>query len=165
VQSFLQDRHLIEQGLSNYWGYNTLSFFAPHAPYLKSGQLREMKATVKRLHKAGIELILDVVYNHTAEGNELGPTLSFRGIDNASYYLLSPDNPRHAFDTTGTGNTLNVAHCRGRRIVCPARRRLDPPDRHSRRSDHAQNVGQRCHRSAGPIGAGLSCSIRLTVGT
>ncbi len=110
VQSFLQDRHLIEQGLSNYWGYNTLSFFAPHAPYLKSGHLREMKAAVKRLHAAGIEVILDVVYNHTAEGNELGPTLSFRGIDNASYYLLSPDNPRHAFDTTGTGNTLNVAH-------------------------------------------------------
>lgn len=110
IHAFVQDRHLVEKGLSNYWGYNTISFFAPNRPYLKSGRIREMKQAIKRFHAAGIEVILDVVYNHTAEGNELGPTLSFRGIDNASYYLLSPDNPRHGFDTTGTGNTLNVAH-------------------------------------------------------
>ena len=110
IHSFAQDRHLLEKGLSNYWGYNTLSFFAPNAPFLKTGHVKEMKDAIKRLHKAGIEVILDVVYNHTAEGNEMGPTLSFRGIDNASYYLLSPENPRHSFDTTGTGNTLNVAH-------------------------------------------------------
>lgn len=109
VHAFANDRHLIERGLSNYWGYNTLSFFAPHAPYLKSGTLAEMKHAIDRFHQAGIEVILDVVYNHTCEGSELGPTLSFRGIDNASYYLLSED-PRHCFDTTGCGNTLNVAH-------------------------------------------------------
>ena len=110
VQSFVQDRHLLEKGLSNYWGYNSLSFFAPNAPYLKTGQLSEIKDAIRKFHEAGIEVLLDVVYNHTAEGNELGPTLSFRGIDNASYYLLAPDNPRHSFDTTGCGNTLNVAH-------------------------------------------------------
>ncbi|MDQ1899344.1 glycogen debranching protein GlgX [Paracoccus sp. WLY502] len=110
IHAFANDRFLVERGLSNYWGYSTLSFFAPHAPYLKSGQIREVKEAIRKLHKAGIEVILDVVYNHTAEGNELGQTMSFRGIDNASYYLLSPDNPRHGFDTTGTGNTLNVAH-------------------------------------------------------
>ncbi|WP_374301160.1 glycogen debranching protein GlgX [Paracoccus sp. (in: a-proteobacteria)] len=110
IHAFANDRFLVERGLSNYWGYSTLSFFAPHAPYLKSGQIREVKEAIRRLHKAGIEVILDVVYNHTAEGNELGQTMSFRGIDNASYYLLSPDNPRHGFDTTGTGNTLNMAH-------------------------------------------------------
>ncbi len=109
VQSFLQDRHLIEKGLSNYWGYNTLNFFAPHQPYLKGGKIDDLKRAIRRLHAAGIEVILDVVYNHTAEGNELGPTLSFRGIDNASYYLHGRD-PRHCYDTTGTGNTLNVAN-------------------------------------------------------
>lgn len=110
VQSFVQDRHLLENGLSNYWGYNSLSFFAPNAPYLKTGKLSEIKDAIRRFHDAGIEVLLDVVYNHTAEGNEMGPTLSFRGIDNASYYLLSPENPRHSFDTTGCGNTLNVSH-------------------------------------------------------
>jgi glycogen operon protein len=110
VHGFVQDRHLVEKGLSNYWGYNSLSFFAPHRPYLKTGQIRELKSAVRRFHAAGIEVILDVVYNHTAEGNELGPTLSFRGIDNRSYYLLSPENPRHGFDVTGTGNSVNVFH-------------------------------------------------------
>ncbi|WMT92853.1 glycogen debranching protein GlgX [Pelagibacterium sp. H642] len=110
VHHFANDRYLVEKGLSNYWGYSTLSFFAPHARYLRTGQIREVKQAVRRFHAAGIEVILDVVFNHTAEGNELGPTLSFRGIDNASYYLLSPENPRHSFDTTGTGNTLNVSH-------------------------------------------------------
>ena len=109
VHGFVNDSYLIDKGLSNYWGYNTISFFAPHAPYLKSGHIAEMKAAIDRFHAADIEVILDVVYNHTAEGSELGPTLSFRGIDNASYYLLD-DDKRHCFDTTGCGNTLNVAH-------------------------------------------------------
>ena len=109
IHGFVHDRHLIEAGRANYWGYNSLSFFAPHTGYLKTGHVREVKAAVQRFHKAGIEVILDVVYNHTAEGNEMGPTLSFRGIDNASYYLLS-ENPRHTQDTTGCGNTLNIAH-------------------------------------------------------
>ena len=110
VQGFVNDRHLQEKGLSNYWGYNSLSFFAPQSSYLKSGDIREVKRAIRRFHDAGIEVILDVVYNHTAEGNEMGASLSFRGIDNAVYYLSSPDNPRHGFDVTGTGNTLNVAH-------------------------------------------------------
>ncbi|SIQ83425.1 glycogen operon protein [Paracoccus thiocyanatus] len=117
VHAFANDRYLVEKGLANYWGYSTLSFFAPHAPYLQSGRIREVKQTVRRLHAAGIEVVLDVVFNHTCEGNELGPTLSFRGIDNASYYLLSPEDPRHSFDTTGTGNTLNVAHPMVLRLV------------------------------------------------
>ncbi len=110
VHAFANDRHLIDKGLSNYWGYNTLSFFAPQPAYLHGSDIREVKMAVERFHEAGIEVILDVVYNHTAEGSELGPTLSFRGIDNASYYLSAPDAPRHSFDTTGTGNTVNVAH-------------------------------------------------------
>jgi glycogen operon protein len=109
VHAFANDRFLQDKGLSNYWGYNTLSFFAPHARYLRNGGIREVKEAIRRFHKAGIEVILDVVYNHTCEGNEKGTTLSFRGIDNASYYLLSEDK-RHSYDTTGTGNTLNVAH-------------------------------------------------------
>lgn len=110
IHAFANDRHLMEKGRSNYWGYNTLSFFAPHQGYMKSWDIREVKQAIDRFHAAGIEVILDVVYNHTCEGNENGPTLSFRGIDNESYYLLSPDDPRHAFDTTGTGNTLNIKH-------------------------------------------------------
>ncbi|MEQ5795719.1 glycogen debranching protein GlgX [Paracoccus sp. NFXS7] len=109
IHAFANDRYLVEKDLSNYWGYSTLSFFAPHTPYLKTGQIREVKEAIRKFHKAGIEVILDVVFNHTCEGSELGQTLSFRGIDNASYYLLSEDK-RHSFDTTGTGNTLNVAH-------------------------------------------------------
>ena len=109
MHGFLHDQFLLDKGLKNYWGYNSLSFFAPHRAYLKTGQAAEVKSVVQKLHKAGIEVILDVVYNHTAEGSELGPTLSFRGIDNASYYLLAEDK-RHCFDTTGCGNTLNVAH-------------------------------------------------------
>lgn len=109
VQGFIHDRHLIDKGLSNYWGYNTIAFFAPHAAYLKTGHVQEVKQAIRRLHAAGIEVILDVVYNHTAEGSEKGPTLCFRGIDNASYYMLSDDR-RHCFDTTGTGNALNLSH-------------------------------------------------------
>ncbi len=111
VHHFISDRHLQERGLTNYWGYNTIGFFAPDARYSSSGvtgeQVTEFKNMVKALHKAGIEVILDVVYNHTAEGNHMGPTLSFRGIDNASYYRLTEDK-RYYMDYTGTGNTLNA---------------------------------------------------------
>jgi isoamylase len=114
VHEFPDDKHLLDKGLRNYWGYNTLSFFAPAARYAAAGdcgsQVTEFKAMVKALHAAGIEVILDVVYNHTAEGNHLGPTLSFRGIDNAVYYRLVGDEPRYYMDYTGTGNTLNVPH-------------------------------------------------------
>lgn len=110
VHQFVNDTHLQDKGLSNYWGYNTIGFFAPHNAYSASGsrgeQVQEFKGMVKALHEAGIEVILDVVYNHTAEGNHLGPTLSFRGIDNASYYRLVDDDKEHYFDTTGTGNSL-----------------------------------------------------------
>lgn len=116
MHGFLHDQMLLDRGLRNYWGYNSLSFFAPHRAYLKSGHPSEVKSVVRRLHAAGIEVILDVVYNHTAEGSELGPTLSFRGIDNAAYYLLAEDR-RHCFDTTGCGNTLNVAHPMVMRMV------------------------------------------------
>jgi isoamylase len=101
-------------GLTNYWGYSTIGFFAPHSEYAATGrrgeQVREFKGMVKALHRAGIEVILDVVYNHTAEGNHLGPMLAFKGIDNASYYRLMPDDPRHYMDFTGTGNSLNPVH-------------------------------------------------------
>jgi len=112
IHQFISDRHLLEKGLTNYWGYNTLSFFAPDSRYSSSGfmgeQIWEFKNMVKELHKAGIEVFLDVVYNHTAEGNHLGPTLSFKGIDNSSYYRLTNEDPRYYQDYTGTGNTLNV---------------------------------------------------------
>lgn len=111
IHQFINDRHLPESGLSNYWGYNTIGFFAPDARYAlnsKNGsQVTEFKEMVKQLHKAGIEVILDVVYNHTAEGNQMGPTLSFKGVDNASYYRLTEDQ-RYYMDYTGTGNTLNA---------------------------------------------------------
>ena len=110
VHQFVNDTHLQEKGLSNYWGYNTIGFFAPHNTYAAYGtegeQVQEFKSMVKAFHEAGIEVILDVVYNHTAEGNHLGPTLSFRGIDNSSYYRLVDGSASHYFDTTGTGNSL-----------------------------------------------------------
>ncbi|MGP9693729.1 glycogen debranching protein GlgX [Brachybacterium sp. AOP25-B2-12] len=110
VHQFVQDGHLQEKGLRNYWGYNTIGFFAPHNEYAYAGQrgqqVQEFKQMVKNLHEAGIEVILDVVYNHTAEGNQLGPTLCFRGIDNAAYYRLVDDDRAHYYDTTGTGNSL-----------------------------------------------------------
>ncbi|MBI3078630.1 MAG: glycogen debranching protein GlgX [Deltaproteobacteria bacterium] len=116
VHHFVADKPLAERGLTNYWGYNTIGFFAPDVRYSSSGvrgeQVREFKSMVKALHRAGIEVILDVVYNHTAEGNHLGPTLCFRGIDNAAYYRLVPDNPRYYMDYTGCGNTLNMTHPR-----------------------------------------------------
>ncbi|TQJ92338.1 glycogen debranching protein GlgX [Streptomyces sp. SLBN-31] len=114
VHQFVQDHALVDKGLSNYWGYNTIGFFAPHNAYGSSGQrgeqVQEFRAMVKTLHEAGIEVILDVVYNHTAEGNHLGPVLSLRGLDNAAYYRLSPEDPRYYWDTTGTGNSLRMNH-------------------------------------------------------
>jgi isoamylase len=114
IHQFVQDQRLLEHGLRNYWGYNTIGFFAPHNEYASSGQrgqqVNEFKAMVRALHEAEIEVILDVVYNHTGEGNHLGPTLCFRGIDNAAYYRLVPKDPQYYYDTTGTGNSLNVQH-------------------------------------------------------
>jgi isoamylase len=112
VHALVDERRLIEQGLKNYWGYNSIGYFAPEMRYSATGLIDEFKSMVKRLHAAGIEVILDVVYNHTAEGSHLGPTLSFRGIDNTAYYRLMPDNPRHYMDFTGCGNTLNMIHPR-----------------------------------------------------
>ena len=114
VHFFINDSHLLDSGLTNYWGYNTIGFFAPDTRYAadRKHPLREFKEMVARFHDAGIEVIMDVVYNHTAEGNERGPTLSFKGIDNATYYRLLPDNPRYYINDTGTGNTLNLSHAR-----------------------------------------------------
>ena len=117
IHAFLDDRHLLDRNLRNYWGYNTLSFFAPEARYAAANPLNEFRATVAALHDAGIEVILDVVYNHTCEGNQMGPTLCYRGIDNASYYWLLPDQPRYYDDFTGTGNSLNLAHPRVLQMV------------------------------------------------
>ncbi|HET6431499.1 MAG TPA: glycogen debranching protein GlgX [Dyella sp.] len=117
IHSFVDERHLIEHGLKNYWGYNTLSFFAPEQRYSSDNIQNAFRSTVAELHSAGIEVILDVVYNHTCEGSELGTTMSFRGLDNASYYRLLPDNPRHCIDDTGCGNTVNTAHPRVIQLV------------------------------------------------
>ncbi len=117
IHAFVQDRSLVDRGLKNYWGYNSIGFFAIEPRYLSDGSRNEMRVAVRRLHAAGIEVILDVVYNHSGEGSELGPTLSFRGLDNASYYRLAPDNRRHCVDLTGTGNTFNLAHPRVLQMV------------------------------------------------
>ena len=116
VHTFVQDDNLVDKGLANYWGYNTIGFFAPTPRYAHDvpNSLREFKEMVARFHEAGLEIVLDVVYNHTAEGNHLGPTLSFKGIDNASYYRLMPDDPRYYVNDTGTGNTVNLSH---RRVI------------------------------------------------
>jgi isoamylase len=143
--------HLLEKGLRNYWGYNTLGFFAPEPRYLSDNTRDEMRIAVRRLHAAGIEVILDVVYNHTAEGSEMGPTLSFRGLDNASYYRLA-DNPRHCINDTGTGNTLNLSHPRVLQMVMdslrywvtPSCRRLPLRSRHhARPRAHGFDPGSR----------------------
>lgn len=121
VHEFLDDKHLLDRGLSNYWGYNTLNYFSPDGRYCSAGrlgqQVPEFKSMVRALHRAGIEVILDVVYNHTAEGNQLGPTLSFRGIDNPTYYRLVHDRPRYYVDYTGTGNSLNVRNPEVLRLI------------------------------------------------
>jgi isoamylase len=121
VHQFVHDSTLEEKGLSNYWGYNTIGFFAPHNGYASFGtrgeQVYEFKSMVRALHQAGIEVILDVVYNHTAEGNHMGPTLSFRGVDNQAYYRLVEDSPKYYYDTTGTGNSLNVRHHESLRLI------------------------------------------------
>ncbi len=117
VHAFVDDRHLVENGLRNYWGYNSIGFFAPDMRYSASGHINEFKTMVKRLHSEGIEVILDVVYNHTAEGNHLGPTLCFRGIDNAAYYRLEEHQPRYYRDYTGCGNTLNMRHPRVLQLI------------------------------------------------
>jgi isoamylase len=121
VHQYVHDERLIRSGMRNYWGYNTIGFFAPHNGYSSSGQrgeqVQEFKAMVRALHQAGIEVILDVVYNHTAEGNHLGPTLSFRGIDNSAYYRLVEDDLRYYMDTTGTGNSLLMRHPRSLQMI------------------------------------------------
>ena len=117
IHYFIDDHHLVRKGLRNYWGYNSIGYFAPDPRYAAEDPVTEFKMMVKALHLAGIEVILDVVYNHTAEGNQLGPTLSFRGIDNASYYRLLADNPRYYMDYTGCGNTLNMMHPRVLQLI------------------------------------------------
>jgi glycogen operon protein len=117
VQAFLQDQFLLQRGLRNYWGYNTLSFFAPESQYLSRGGNNDLRMAIRRLQAAGIEVLLDVVYNHTCEGNELGPTLSWRGLDNASYYRLVHGDERYFINDTGCGNTLNLSHPRVLQMV------------------------------------------------
>jgi glycogen operon protein len=117
VHAFVDDRHLVERGLANYWGYNSIGFFAPDHRYSSSGVISEFKTMVKTLHSHGIEVILDVVYNHTAEGNQLGPTLAFRGIDNAAFYRVLGDDPRYYMDYTGCGTTLNLQQPRVLQLI------------------------------------------------
>ena len=117
VHTFVDERPLVERGLRNYWGYNSIGFFAPDSRYSATGRSSEFKTMVKTFHSNGIEVILDVVYNHTAEGNQLGPTLSFRGIDNEAYYRLNPEDPRYYVDFTGCGNTLNMQHPRVLQLI------------------------------------------------
>jgi isoamylase len=121
VHAFVNDKILVDKGLTNYWGYNSIGYFAPEAKYSSAGamgdQVKEFKSMVRNLHAAGIEVILDVVYNHTGEGNHMGPTLSFRGVDNHAYYWLSPEDQRFYMDFTGTGNTFNLLHPRTLQLV------------------------------------------------
>src|SRR5258705_3000358 len=122
VHAFVDDSYLMEKGLRNYWGYNSLASFAPEPRYLKTPFANEFKEAVNQFHAHGIEVILDVVYNHTADGNELGPTLSFKGIDNASYYRLLPEEKRYYINDTGTGNTVNLSHPRVLQMVADSLR-------------------------------------------
>ncbi|MCY0388040.1 glycogen debranching protein GlgX [Robbsia sp. Bb-Pol-6] len=112
IHSFVNDSQLLDKGLTNYWGYNTIGFFAADQRFFATGKIEEFKQTIDRFHDAGLEVVLDVVYNHTAEGNELGPTLCYKGIDNSTYYRLMPEQPRFYINDTGTGNTLNLSHPR-----------------------------------------------------
>jgi isoamylase len=122
VHAFIDDRHLLEKGLRNYWGYNSIGFFAPEPRYMATSSANEFKEMVNHLHAGGLEVILDVVYNHTAEGNEMGPTLSFKGIDNASYYRLLPERPRYYINDTGCGNTVNLSQQRVLEMVADSLR-------------------------------------------
>jgi glycogen operon protein len=122
IHAFVQDRFLQEKGLNNYWGYNTLSYFAPEQRYFAGSNHNELRLAVRRLHAAGLEVIMDVVYNHTCEGSERGPTLSWRGLDNATYYRLVRDNPRYTVNDTGTGNTLNLEKARVIQMVADSLR-------------------------------------------
>ena len=124
IHTFIDDDYLLEKGLKNYWGYNSIGFFAPDPRYASDvpNSLREFKEMIARLHDGGLEVILDVVYNHTAEGNERGATLSFKGIDNKSYYRLMPDEPRFYINDTGTGNTVNLSHPRVIQMVADSLR-------------------------------------------
>ncbi|EZP74366.1 Glycogen debranching enzyme GlgX [Sphingomonas paucimobilis] len=122
IHAFVQDRFLQEKGLRNYWGYNSLNFFTPEPGYFASDMQDELRVAVRRLHAAGIEVILDVVYNHSCEGSELGPTLCWRGLDNATYYRLLPGNPRHCLNDTGTGNSFNLGHARVIQMVADSLR-------------------------------------------
>ncbi|WP_022683219.1 glycogen debranching protein GlgX [Sphingobium bisphenolivorans] len=122
IHMFVQDRFLQEKGLRNYWGYNSLNFFTPEPSYFAGDTQDELRVAVRRLHAAGIEVILDVVYNHSCEGSELGPTLCWRGLDNATYYRLLPDNPRHCLNDTGTGNSFDLGHARVIQMVADSLR-------------------------------------------
>jgi len=122
IHAFVDDDNLLKRGLRNYWGYNSIGFFAPDPRYLSTTSVNEFKEAVNQFHAAGIEVILDVVYNHTAEGNELGPTLSLKGIDNATYYRLLPDKKRYYINDTGTGNTVNLSHSRVLQMVADSLR-------------------------------------------
>lgn len=145
VQAFLDEDHLLRRGLRNYWGYMSYGFFAPDPRYLAGGQIAEFQQMVARYHAAGLEVILDVVYNHTAEGNHLGPTLSFRGLDNASYYRLA-ETPRYYIDDTGCGNTLNVEHPMVARMVLDSLRYwVEVMGVDGFRFDLASTLGRRSH--------------------
>src|ERR1700745_1469996 len=125
VHHFDDDRFLLDKGLKNYWGYNPIGYFAPAGRYARGDrgeQVSEFKTMVKRLHEAGLEVFLDVVYNHTGEGNHLGPTLMFRGLDNPDYYTLMPDNLRYSRDFTGTGNSLNVSNSQTLKLIADSLR-------------------------------------------
>ncbi len=152
VHSYPNDRHLAEKGLQNFWGYNTLGFFAPQTRYSASRKVKEFKTMVRSLHAAGIEVILDVVYNHTCEGNQLGPTLSLRGIDNAAYYIVNGHNRRYYDDFTGCGNTVNLEHPRALQLVMDSLRywveemhvdgfRFDLASALARESGKVENLG------------------------
>jgi len=152
VHAYPNDRYLQEKGLRNYWGYNTLGFFAPEMRYCASGRVQEFKTMVKTLHSAGIEVILDVVYNHSCEGNQLGPTLSLRGVDNASYYILNGESRRYYDDFTGCGNTVNLEHPRALQLVMDSLRywteemhvdgfRFDLASALARESGRVENLG------------------------
>ncbi|AVO41243.1 glycogen debranching protein GlgX [Simplicispira suum] len=152
VHAYPNDRYLVEKGLQNYWGYNSLAYFAPEMRYCASGKVKEFKTMVKTLHSAGLEVILDVVYNHSCEGNQMGPTLSMRGVDNAAYYILKSDNRRYYEDFTGCGNTINLEHPRALQLVMDSLRywveemhvdgfRFDLASALARESGKVENLG------------------------